>query len=106
MFLETSQSLSNAKWSGPNFERARFASPYRRTKKKTIRARIAAARSVSPHLRISSGRRALRGRPKLGRPRSRAVLALATGAYAILLPLQVRLFTAALALESIADGSG
>src|SRR5689334_10269484 len=65
-----------------------------------------AASSVSTHLRISSGRRALRDRPKLGRPRSTDVAALATGAYAIGLPLQVRLLTAALALLSIADGSG
>src|SRR4051812_6823741 len=106
MLLETSQLLSKVKPAQPNFENARFASPYRRMKKKTIRARIPTASSVSAHLRISSGRRALRGRPKLGRPRSTGVAALATGGYAIGLPLQVRLFTAAFALESIADGSG
>src|SRR5436190_10963255 len=80
MFFETSQSLSNAKCSGPNLASARCASPYSFRKKKTMSARTLTARAVSPHLRISSGRRADRDRPVIGRPRSTVEAALVTSA--------------------------
>src|SRR4051794_2392133 len=55
MPLATSQLLSKTKPNRPNFENAGWASIASLTKKKPIRARIAAARPVRPHRSTRSG---------------------------------------------------
>ena len=102
---ETFQSLPKAKPKKPKRENAGFASMYSRTKKYPIRTRIPAARPVSPHFSARSGSRLSGDRPRTERS-PRTLSAPVSIRQAIGDPLQVMVPTSALALLSIAAGSG